>query len=208
MQVVVKRVSAVATALGMSPAIVAAAAQKDIRRVANGYMEAIEYRFGDKPMFIEKFPENFLYLGFIAKAFPDARIVHLNRNPMDNCFALYKQSFFRYAYSLDDLGPYYAAYNRLHEHWREVLKDRLVEIDYETLVSDQDTQTRKLLDELGLDFEDACLNFEQNRTASNTASSVQIREKIHVRSVDRWKHYERQLQPLHSYLENAGIKVA
>ena len=208
MQVVVKRVSAVATALGMSPAIVAAAAQKDIRRVANGYMEAIEYRFGDKPMFIEKYPENFLYLGFIAKAFPDARIVHLNRNPMDNCFALYKQSFFRYAYSLDDLGPYYAAYNRLHEHWREVLKDRLVEIDYETLVSDQDTQTRKLLDELGLDFEDACLNFEQNRTASNTASSVQIREKIHVRSVDRWKHYEAQLQPLHSYLENAGIKVA
>ena len=171
-------------------------------------MEAVAYRFGDKPMFVEKLPENFLYLGFIAKAFPDARIIQLNRNPMDNCFALYKQSFFRYAYRLDDLGLYYEAYARLRDHWREVLGERLVEIDYEALVSDQERETRRLLDEIGLDFEADCLRFEKNKTASNTASSVQIREKIHVRSVNRWKCYEQHLETLRSYMEKAGIKVA
>jgi tetratricopeptide (TPR) repeat protein len=208
MQIVLKRVSGIRSPDSMSPAIIEAAAKKDLQRVAKGYMEAIAYRFGDKPMFIEKLPENFLYLGFIAKAFPDARIIHLNRNPMDNCFALYKQSFFRYAYRLEDLGPYYEAYARLHDHWREVLGERLIEIDYEALVSDQERETRRLLNEVGLEFEADCLRFEKNKTASNTASSVQIREKIHVRSVNRWKCYEQHLEPLRTYMEKAGIRVA
>ena len=208
MQIVLKRVSGIRGPDSMSPGIIEAAAKKDMQRVAKGYMEAIAYRFGDKPLFVEKLPENFLYLGFIAKAFPDARIIHLNRNPMDNCFALYKQSFFRYAYRLDDLGPYYAAYARLRDHWRQLLGERLVEMDYEQLVSDQERQTRRLLDEIGLDFEADCLRFEKNRTASNTASSVQIREKIHVRSVNRWRCYEQHLKPLQTYMEKAGIRVA
>jgi hypothetical protein len=212
MQDVIRQVSGTAgtdpMGAAMSPGIIEAAAGKDITRIAKGYMQAIAYRFGDKPLFVEKFPENFLYLGFIAKAFPDARLVHLNRNPMDNCFALYKQSFFRYAYRLEDLGPYYVAYRRLHDHWRNVLGDRLVEVDYEALVADQERTTRALLDAVGLDFEEACLRFEQNKTASNTASSVQIREKVHTRSVNRWKHYGEHLGPLRDYLEKAGINVA
>ena len=208
MQIVLKRESGVKSNESMNPAIIEAAAKKDIRGIANAYREAIAYRLGDKPVFVDKFPENFLYLGFIAKALPQARIVHLNRNPMDTCFAMYKQSFFRYAYSLDDLGPYYVAVQRLHEHWRRILKDRLIEVDYESLVSDQEVQTRALLDKIGLDFEEACLHFEQNRAASNTASTVQIREKIHTRSVNRWKCFEADLQPLKTYLENAGISVA
>jgi tetratricopeptide (TPR) repeat protein len=208
MQIVLKRESRVTSVDSMSPAIIESVAKKDIKRVAKGYMEAIEYRLGDKPLFIEKFPENFLYLGFIAKAFPDCRIILLKRNPMDSCFAMYKQSFFRYAYTLDDLGRYYVAYNRLYEHWRELLKDRLIEIEYEALVSDQEVQTLKLLEQVDLEFEDGCLNFEQNKTASNTASTVQIREKVHTRSVHRWTCFEKQLQALRSHLENAGIKVA
>ena len=208
MQIVLKRVSGIRGHDSMSPGIIEAAAKKDMQRVAKGYMEAIAYRFGDKPMFVEKLPENFLYLGFIAKAFPEARIIHLNRNPMDNCFALYKQSFFRYAYRLDDLGPYYETYARLRDHWRRLLGERLVEMDYEQLVSDQERQTRRLLDEIGLNFEADCLRFEKNRTASNTASSVQIREKIHVRSVNRWRCYEQHLKPLQTYMEKSGIKVA
>jgi len=212
MQDVIRQVSGVAgrdpKSPAMTPKIIAAAAGKDIARIAKGYRQAIAYRFDDKPMFIEKFPENFLYLGFIAKAYPEARLVHLNRNPMDNCFALYKQSFFRYAYRLEDLGPYYVAYRRLHDHWREVLGERLVEVDYEALVSDQEDTTRALLDAVGLEFEEACLRFEQNRTASNTASSVQIREKVHTRSVNRWKYYEKHLAPLRDYLEKAGINLA
>ena len=120
---------------------------------------------------------------------------------------MYKQSYFRYAYTLDDLGRYYVAYDRILNHWREALGDRLIEVEYEALVTDQEGETRNLLDKIGLDFEEACLHFDQNITASNTASTVQIREKIHTRSVNRWEHFEEQLRPLKSHLEDAGIKV-
>ncbi len=137
----------------------------------------------------------------------ETRVPQVRRHPMDACFAMYKQSFFKFAYTLDDLGRYYVAYNRLLRHWRETLKARLIEVKYESLVADQEGQTRELLEKLGLDFEEACLNFEQNITASTTASSVQVREKIHARSVNRWKHFAKHLQPLKSHLENAGINV-
>ncbi|MGI9236003.1 MAG: tetratricopeptide repeat-containing sulfotransferase family protein [Woeseiaceae bacterium] len=207
MQLAIKQESGIRNNDRISPSIIEAASKKNIVRVAENYLRAISYKLGDKPMFIEKFPENFLYLGFIAKAFPEARLIHLNRNPMDACFAMYKQSFFRYAYSLDDLGPYYVAYDRLHNHWRETLGDRLVDVDYEAMVSDQEVETRKLLDKIGLEFDAACLTFEKNKAASNTASTVQIREKIHTRSVYRWKRFEEQLLPLRNYLEGAGISV-
>ncbi len=192
----------------MSPAIIEAVSKKDIGLIAEAYLRTVSFKFGDKPIFIEKFPENILYLAFIAKAYPNARIIHLQRNPMDACFAMYKQSFFRYAYTLDDLGRYYVAYDRLLNHWRETLEDRLIEVEYESLVADPEDQTRKLLKKLGLDFEEACLYFDQNITASNTASSVQIREKIHSRSVNRWTHFAEHLQPLRNHLEHAGIAVS
>jgi len=204
---VIKQESGVRGTDSMSPEIIEAAAKKAISRIGEGYLQAVDYKLSGKPFFVEKLPENVFYLGFIAKAYPQARIVLLKRNPMDNCFALYKQSYFRYAYSFDDLGPFYVAYNRLYEHWRELLKDRLIEIEYESLVSDQAAETRKLLEQAGLEFEEACLNFEKNKTASNTASTVQIREKVHTRSVYRWKRFEKQLQLLKSHLQGAGIET-
>jgi tetratricopeptide (TPR) repeat protein len=206
-QIVLRRESGVEGIENMNPAIIEAVAKKDIGLIADAYLKVVNYKLGDKPMFVEKFPENFLYLGFVAKAYPHAQIIHLKRHPMDACFAMYKQSFFKFAYTLDDLGRYYVAYNRLLRHWRETLKARLIEVKYESLVADQEGQTRELLEKLGLDFEEACLNFEQNITASTTASSVQVREKIHARSVNRWKHFAKHLQPLKSHLENAGINV-
>jgi hypothetical protein len=161
-------------------------------------------------MFIEKLPENFLYLGFIAKAWPDAGIVYLRRNPMDTCFAMYKQVFtwaYKFSYSLETLGRYYVAHDRLLRHWRAMLGERLVEIQYESLVADQEGQTRMLLERLGLEFEPACLEFEKNEAASATASSVQVREKIHSRSVDRWRHFEAELRPLSRMLAAAGIAI-
>ncbi len=83
----------------------------------------------------------------------------------------------------------------------------MIEVKYEELVSDQENQTRRLLDKLGLDFEEACLNFHQNTSAASTASAVQVREKIHTRSVNRWQNFSQQLQPLKESLENAGIAV-
>ena len=207
MKITLQRLSAGGGSESPGPAMIAAAAKTDPGLVAAGYLDAVDYRLSGKPMFIDKLPENFLYLGFIAKAFPQARLVHLRRNPMDACFAMYKQSFFKFAYTLENVGRYYVAYERLHQHWKKVLKDRLVEVEYESLVAEPEGQTRILLDKLGLDFEQACLDFDQNRTPSATASAVQVREKVHTRSVNRWQNFSSQLQPLKDYLEKAGIAI-
>lgn len=210
-QMVLRRESGVQSMESMTPAMIEALAHKDMGQIAAGYLSAVNYRLGSKPLFIDKLPFNFLYLGFIAKAFPNARIIHLRRNPMDACFAMYKQVFtfaYKFSYMLEGLGEYYVAYERLRNHWCQVLGDRLVEIEYESLVADQEEQTRLLLTRLGLDFEPACLAFEENKAASATASSIQVREKIHARSVNRWTHFSKQLQPLRDRLEAAGIAVA
>ncbi|HXV41122.1 MAG TPA: tetratricopeptide repeat protein [Steroidobacteraceae bacterium] len=202
-----RRISGVETPDAMNAAIVAAAATRDLRPLADVYMGGIRHRLGDRPMFIEKYPENFLLLGFIARAWPDARLVYLRRNPMDSCFAMYKQSYFKAAYTLENLGRYYVAHDRLLRHWRATLGARLIEVRYESLVTDQEGETRALLARLGLPFEPACLEFEKNVTSSATASAVQVREKMHARSVNRWKRFERQLQPLRRILEDAGIAI-
>ena len=210
LQMILRQVSGVPSLEGMTPEIVRAAARQDISRVAAGYLDAVRYRLGPKPFFIEKFPENLLYLGFIAKAWPDARLVHLRRHPMDACFAMYKQVFtwpYKFSYDLNNMGAYYIAYDRLMQHWRDVLGERLVGVEYETLVSDQEAQTRRVLSRLGLEFEPACLEFDRNEAASATASSVQVREKIHTRSVQRWKHFEEHLRPLQDILRCAGIEA-
>jgi tetratricopeptide (TPR) repeat protein len=209
-QMVLRRESGVESVEKMNLAMIEAVAKKDIRIIGNGYLDAVNYKLSDIPMFIDKLPFNFLYLGFIAKAYPHARIIHLKRNPMDACFAMYKQVFtwaYKFSYTLEGLGRYYVAYERLCNHWRDVLEEQQIEIEYESVVADQEGQTRALLEKLGLDFEEACLNFDQNITASTTASSVQVREKIHTRSVNRWKHFAKQLQPLKDDLGNAGIAV-
>ena len=189
----------------MSPAVIRAAAWGDIRQFAEGYFDSVRYRLGPKPMFIEKYPENFHYLGFIARAWPDAPLIYLHRHPLDACLALYKQSYFRYAYKLEDLGRYYIAHDRLLRHWRTVLGTRLIEVPYESLVSDPEPRIRELLARLGLDFESACLEIERNEAASATASAAQVREPIHARSVGRWRHFAQQLEPLRKMLEDAGI---
>ena len=207
LQQLIRRISGLQSTENMSAAMIEKAAKKDIRLISEGYMNAVDYKLGDRPYFIEKFPENYLYLGFIARAFPDAHIIHLRRNPMDSCFAMYKQSFFKYAYTLESLGRYYVAYDRLCRHWQEVLGDRVIDIEYESLVADQEGQIRGLLDKLGLDFEQACLDFDQNEAPSATASAVQVREKAHTRSVEKWKRFATELQALQDYLEDAGIQV-
>jgi len=209
-QMMLRKNSGVLSIESMNPEMVEAVAKKDIRLIAKGYMDSVDYRFGDKPMFIDKLPFNVLYLGFIAKAWPDAKIILLVRNPMDSCFSMYKQVFtwaYKFSYSLDGLGQYFVAYDRLINHWRKLLGDRLIEVKYESLVTDQENQTRILLDKLGLEFEQACLDFEKNKSPIATASSVQVREKVHSQSVNKWTRFEEQLQPLKEYLENAGIKL-
>lgn len=192
----------------MTPAMIESVASKDVSLVRDGYLNTIRYRLKEQSIFIDKLPFNVLYLGFIAKSWPDKPIILMRRKPMDACFSMYKQLFtwaYKYSYSLDTLGRYYIAYERLCKHWRELLGDQLVEVQYEDLVSGQEAQTRRLLDRLGLEFEEACLSFEKNAAPTATASSIQVREKVHTGSVARWKRYEQQLEPLRLQLEAAGI---
>ncbi|HSD68160.1 MAG TPA: sulfotransferase, partial [Woeseiaceae bacterium] len=166
MQMVLRQISGVSSIESMNAAMIEGAATKDILQIGRDYLQAVDYRLGEKPMFIDKLPYNFLFLGFIAKAYPHARIVHLRRNPMDSCFSMYKQVFtwaYKFSYSLENLGRYYVAHERLRAHWLQTIGDRIVEVRYEDLVADQESQTRTLLDRLGLDFEQACLDFDKNK---------------------------------------------
>ena len=210
LQMVLRRESGVQSIESMNVEMIEALEKCDPELIAKGYIDSVNYRLGNEPFFIDKLPFNFLFLGFIAKAWPDAKIIHLGRNPMDACFSMYKQIFtwaYKFSYSLEGLGEYYVAYDRLRQHWRDVLKDRLIEVEYESLVSDPENQTRILLDKLGLSFEQSCLDFDKNQAPSATASSVQIREKAHSRSINKWQRFSKELKPLKDYLEKAGIDI-
>jgi hypothetical protein len=191
-------------------ALIEQSATLDFAALGRDYLASVAGYGLDKPLFIDKTPWNFLYLGLIALALPGARIIHLRRHPMDSCFALYK-TLFRggspYSYDLQDLARYYLAYDRLMQHWRTTLGGRFFEVDYERVVSAQEVLTRQLLDYCGLAFEPQCLNFHENPTPAATASAAQVREPVHTRSVANWKHYETQLAPLAATLRAGGLSL-
>lgn len=160
---------------------------------------------------LDKTPANFLYLGIVAAALPQARIVHLRRHPMDACLAMYKTLFrmaYPFSYDLDDLARYWLGYDALMAHWRRHLPaERFLEIDYEDLVAHQEAVSRRLVAHAGLEWEDACLHFERNASASLTASAAQVRQPMYRTSVALWRNYERELAPLAARLRAAGIDI-
>jgi len=159
---------------------------------------------------IDKTPVNFLYVGLIALALPNARIVHVRRSAMDVCYAMYKTLFrmaYPFSYDLSDLGRYFLAYRGLMEHWRRTLPGRLIEIDYEALVADQEAVSRRLVAACGLEWEDACLSFERNASPSLTASAAQARQPIYKSSVGLWKRYANELAPLAWILRAGGVAL-
>jgi len=194
----------------ITPDVISSLLNLDMSKLATEYLDKTRYLWGDKEVFIDKLPHNYLYLGFFAAAFPDSPIVWIRRNPMDACLAMYKQLFtgvYEFTYDFDDLARFYVMYDKLYRHWKSLLGDRIVEIDYEDLVTDTAETTAAAFNGLKLEYEPDCIDFNKNITASSTASSVQIREKIHSRSVMKWKRFEKHLEPLKSKLEAAGIEL-
>ncbi len=155
----------------------------------------------------DKMPQNFLRVGLIHAVFPNARIIHVRRHPVDNCLSIYFQNFrgdHPYAYDLDNLAYYRREYERLMQHWREVMPtDRYFEFDYEDLVADQEGISRRLIEFCGLEWDDTCLNFHENERAIKTASIWQVRQKMYTSSVDRWRHYAAHIGPLLALLETS-----
>lgn len=175
--------------------------------IASKYMAFIKYHLSGKKYFVDKLPSNFLYLGLIAKAFPNAKIVYVHRNPMDTCFALFKQSYFKFAYSLDDLGQYYIAHDKLRQHWFKLLGKRIIQVNYEALIESQETVTKALFNQVNIPFEQQCLDFHENEKPSATASKVQVRERLHPNSLNKWHYYEKHLSSLEQTLNEAGIRT-
>lgn len=164
----------------------------------------------DAARVIDKTPLNFLYLGLVAAALPQATLIHVRRSPLDVCYAMYKTLFrmaYPFSYDFSDLASYYSAYSALMQHWRETLGARLVEVDYEVLVADQERTTRRLLEACDLPWEDACLEFHRNESPSLTASAAQVRQPLYDTSVGSWRRYERELQPLIDALRAHGVPL-
>lgn len=157
------------------------------------------HRKSDRPYFIDKLPLNWLQVGLIHLILPNATIIDARRDAMACCFANFKQHFARgqtFAYSLDDVGHYYREYVRLMDHWNTVLPGRVIRLQHEDLLDDPEREVRRLLDAVGLPFEDACLRFHENARAVRTPSAEQVRRPLNRDAVDQWRHYEPWLGPL------------
>lgn len=183
--------------------MVAKSAALDMRQLAADYLLRVDQRRADHPFFIDKTPANFLYIGLIAAALPNARIIHLNRDPMDNALGMYKALFrmgYPFSYDFADLAQYMLAKDRLMDHWRVVLPGRILDVNYEDIITDQEGQTRRLLDHVGVDWDPACLDFHTNTSPTATASAAQVRQPLYASAVGRWRRYERELAPLAAML--------
>jgi tetratricopeptide (TPR) repeat protein len=169
-----------------------------------GYIEStMRYRSG-APYFIDKMPNNFATVGLLRLILPNARVINARRHPLDSCLGSYKQLFFNgqsFTYDLFELGQYYLQYQRLMDHWHAVLPGRVLDVRYEEMVLDQEAQTRRLLDFLGLPWEDQCLRFYETERAVNTASSEQVRQPIYTRALNFWRNYGPYLGELIEVLE-------
>lgn len=188
--------------------LVDASAGLDFRELGRLYIDSTRPLSGVSARFIDKMPLNFLYAGLIHRALPEAKIIHVQRHPMDTCYAIYKTLFkdaYPFSYSLKELGQYYLAYRRLMEHWQSVLPGVIYTVKYEDLVEDVEQESRSLIEYCDLPWEDACLQFYENQAPSTTASASQVREPVYGTSVNKWRHYEAQLEPLVETLTAAGI---
>jgi tetratricopeptide (TPR) repeat protein len=188
--------------------MVKSSAQLDFQRLGESYVASTRSFTGNSKRFIDKMPLNYLYVGLIHLALPNATIINLQRDPMDTCYAIYKQLFvdaYPFSYDLEELARYFVAYHGLMNHWNEVLPGVIHTIQYEGLVDDIEGDTRKMLAACDLDWQAQCLKFYENKEASTTASTAQIRRPVYKSSVGKWRNYEKQLQPMVEILRHAGV---
>ena len=194
---------------GMSPT--EAALKIDFEEIGRLYMLDARMMARGSRIFIDKMPANFLYCGLIHKALPAARIIHLVRDPLDTCYAIYKTLFFKayeFSYDLEELADYYTAYHRLMAHWREIMPDAILDVRYEDLVTDTEAQARRIYDWCGLEWTPEALAVPGKRAVYATASAAQVREPVHSRSVNSSRRHLKALMPLARKLVAAGIMDA
>ena len=193
----------------------AAAAEADLGAIGRDYLERARSHAGAREAgrFVDKFPGNFHYAAFIARALPQARIVCLRRHPLDTVLANFRNLFaissryYDYSYDLMDIARYYVRFDRLMALWRAALPGRILELRYEELVADQEGQTRALLGHCGLAWDAACLDFHRNAAPVSTPSAAQVRRPMYRDSVARWERHRDALAPVIAYFAAEGIAI-
>lgn len=183
---------------------IGADARTMLKTVRRSYLNDPHVAAAQGPFVTDKMPANFRHIGVIAAAFPDAPIIHLQRNPMAVCWSIYRQSFqtkgLQYAYDLENLGRYFRLYQDMMGFWHRQLPGRIYDLNYETLTQNQEQETRKLIAHCGLDWEDACLTFHENTRSISTASATQVRRKMYTGSSQDWEDYAEKLVTLREVL--------
>lgn len=200
-----KAISAAAKGLE-SPEGFAQLSAAQLRQIGQTYLTGIKAAAPGAARITDKMLENFRFIGLIYLALPNARIIHMRRNPMDICVSCFSKLFtgdnLPFTYNLSELGRYYKAYDSLMAHWREVLPPgAMLELQYEHVVADIEVQTRKILAYCGLEWDPRCLDFHKTERLVHTASKAQVRQPLFNSSVGRWKIYEPFLGPLLKEIE-------
>ena len=180
--------------------------EADVRAIGEQYLSRVWKLSPDSVYITDKMPANFFYLGLIHLALPHARIIHAMRDPMDSCFSCFTKLFndtMEFAYDQGTLGRYYVRYIRLMQHWHKVLAEgTILDLPYEKLIEDTEGQARRVLEFVGLPWDDACLSFYENDRLVRTASVAQVRQPIYKTSVARWRRFGKHLTPLLSIVKD------
>lgn len=187
--------------------IVERSATVDFHEVGRGYLERMEWRLGKEPCFTDKLPSNFLNIDFICRSLPQARILHMVRDPVETCFSNLRELFSDanpYSYDQLELAEYHNQYRRLMAHWHERWPGRVLDVDYAELTRDPEVVLRRVCGFCELDFQPRMLDFPERERGVATASAVQVRQGIVARKSPKWAPYARHLQPLIEALGNDG----
>jgi tetratricopeptide (TPR) repeat protein len=176
--------------------------------LGRAYLNEGERLAGGKPRVVDKMPANFMMVGLIPLILPGARIIHVRRDPVDNCLSCYSKHFAKeqhFTYDQAELGRFYRSYAAMMDHWRELVPTpRYLEVQYEKVVDDLEGQARRMIEFLDLPWDEACLSFDKTRRPVRTASVNQVRQPIFKTSIGRWKPFADQLKPLLDALGGPG----
>jgi hypothetical protein len=176
-----------------------------LRELGAAYVNSIRDGETNAERITDKQLLNFRFVGLIHLALPNARIIHVRRNPVDTCVSCFSTLFatgHEYSYDLGELGRVYSCYNTLMDHWRRILPAGvLLEVSYEDVIADLEGQARRMLAHCDLDWDASCLAFHQARRPVHTASLLQVRMPIYRSSIGRWEAYKDRLQPLFDALK-------
>ncbi len=180
-----------------------------LREIAEGWYKALRHAAEGHPRVTDKMPSNFAFLGLIHVCLPNARIVHVRRDPRDTAVSCFTTPFSEelwFSFDLENIGHYYLSYLRLIDHWRQVLgPGQIIEVEYERLASEPEQTARELIAALDLEWDPRCLEFHKTQRTVSTASVYQVRQPVYTGSIGRWRHFEKHLTPLLDMLGNSQV---